>query len=301
MFKLISLILCSAFFSNNIAAQNNGILPLSGIKYFNEGLHAKYAEVTIDGATVLSNRIPANKEFILKIQLPTGFTEDASKKVYPAVEIIFLSAKNIPLLSLPNPIKDLEKTGIPLSSFKELPLKLILQNQWLKNEKECIVQIRIYDLKSKKNMRLIFPVSVAAATEPLAISRLTNVIKTSDESIGLSNALKMNIASIMVDTSIRVAPKNAYLSIDMPGITGTTMNEVLNGTNTFWVYDKNMNEIKIPDKLLKKVGGSLEDNLVNYTLKIPFRLKTDMNRGYTIRFRWESTDRKKIIDIVSTK
>ena len=40
----------------------------------------------------------------------------------------------------------------------------------------------------------------------------------------------------------------------MPGITGTSMNEVLAGTNSFWVYDKNMNEIKIADKLLKKVG-----------------------------------------------
>lgn len=45
----------------------------------------------------------------------------------------------------------------------------------------------------------------------------------------------------------------------------------------------------------------MEDNLVNYTVKIPFRLKTDLNKGYIIRYRWESTDRKKIIDIVTIK
>jgi hypothetical protein len=302
MIKLISLGLCVMFsFCSNAIAQSNGILPFTGIQYFNEGLNARYAEVSIDGSTLLSNRIPANKEFILKVQLPSGFTEDAAKKVFPGVEITVLSAKRLALATLPNPLKDMEKTGFAVNSFKDLPLKLNLQSQWLKNESECIVQIRLYDLKSKKQMRLLFAVSIASPSEPLAISKLSTYIKTSDESMGLSNALKMNVATIMVDTSIRVAPTNAYLSIDIPGITGTNMNEVLSGKNTFWVYDKNLNEVKITDKLLKKVGGSMEDNLVNLTVKIPYRLKTNLSKGYTIRFRWESTDRKKIIDIVSTR
>ena len=293
---LFSLMLTACSF-----AQNNGVLPFTGIQYFNEGIWAKYVEVSMDGNKLTGNRIPANKEFIIKLQLPTGFTEDAAKKLYPAAEVSFLNSKKQPLVSLGNMLKENEKTGFPAISYKEIALKLNLRAEWLKNERECIVQIRYYDLKSKKQLRLMFPVSIAPPTEPLAVSKLSLAIKTSDESLGMSNALQMNKADIMVDTSIRVAPKNAYLSIEIPGITGTSMTEVLNGKNTFWVFDKNMNEIKIADKLLKKVGGSMEDNLVNYTVKIPFRLKTDLNKGYTIRYRWESTDRKKIIDIVTTK
>ncbi len=302
MLKTVVALLSGLFFFNAASfAQSNGILPLTGIQYFNEGISAKYAEVSIDGMNLISNRIPANKEFVIKLQLPAGFTQDAGKKVYPAIEVLFLSSKKIQLAAIPNAIKDAEKTGYPVNTFKELSVKLMLQQQWLKNETECTIQIRYYDLKSKKQFRLSFPVSIAAATEPLWVSKLSTYIKTSDESLGLSNALKMDKATIMVDTSIRLAPKNAYLSIDIPEITGTSMPEVLGGKNSFWVYDKNMNEIKIADKLLKKIGGSMEDNLVKFTVKIPFRLKTDTKQIYTIRYRWESTDRKKVIDIVSTK
>ncbi len=302
MQKTISL--CIAYLLSTITysfGQNNGILPFTGILYFNEGISAKYAEVSIDGMNLISNRIPANKEFMVKLQLPAGFIVDASKKVYTAVEVLFLSSKKQQLAAIPNALKDAEKTGFIANTFKELSIKLILQSQWLKNEPECIIEIRYYDLKSKKQLRLRFPVTIAAATEPLLVSKMSTYIKTSDESLGLSNALKMDKATIMVDTSIRVAPKNAYLSIDIPEITGTSMPEVLGGKNSFWVYDKNMNEIKIADKLLKKIGGSMEDNLVKFTVKIPFRLKTDSKQNYTIRYRWESTDRKKVIDIVSTK
>jgi hypothetical protein len=288
-------------FCSNAFAQSNGVLPFTGIQYFNEGIWAKYVEVSIDGNKLTSNRIPANKEFILKLQLPTGFTEDAAKKLYPAAEVSYLNSRKQPFASLGNVLKENEKTGFAASSYKEISVKLSIRSEWLKNETECIVQVRYYDLKSKKQLRLLFPVTIAIPTEPLAVSKLSMAIPTSDESMGMSNALRMNKAFILVDTSIRVAPKNAYLSIDIPGITGTTMTEVLGGKNTFWVYDKNMIEIKIADKLLKKVGGSMEDNLVNYTVKIPFRSKTDLNKGYTIRYRWESTDRKKIIDIVTTK
>jgi hypothetical protein len=295
LFSLLLVVCCKSF------SQNNGILPFTGIQYFNEGIWAKYVEVSIDGNKLTSNRIPANKEFIIKLQLPTGFVEDAAKKLYPAAEVSFLNSRKQPLASMGNMLKENEKTGFAASSYKEISVKLNLRSEWLKNEQECIIQVRFYDLKSKKQLRLLFPVSIALPAEPLSVSKLMMSITTSDESQGMTNALKMNKAAIIVDTSIRVAPKNAYLSIDIPGITGTTMTEVLGGKNTFWVFDNNMNEIKITEKLLKKVGGSMEENLVNYTVKIPFRLKTDLTRGYTIRYRWESTDRKKIIDIVSTK
>jgi hypothetical protein len=287
--------------SSNGFAQTSGVLPLTGIQYFNEGIWAKYVEVNIDGAKLLSNRIPANKEFSITLQLPTGFFPDAAKKIYPAAEVTILNTRKQVLANMGNVLKAYEGSGFAALGYNALSLKVSLRSELLKNETECVLQVRYYDLKSKNQLRLLFPVSIATVTEPLAVSKLPISIKTSDESMGMSNALKVPKAEIMVDTSIRVAPKNAYLSIEMPGITGTNMTEVLGGKYTFWVFDKMMNEIKIADKLLKKVGGSMEDELVNLTVKIPFRAKTDANKGYTIRYRWESTDKKKIIDIVTSK
>jgi len=302
MLKITFLSLLSlSIICNTTFAQTSGVLPLTGIQYFNEGIWAKYVEVGIDGAKLISNRIPANKEFSITLQLPTGFVTDAAKKIYPAAEVTVLNGRKQVLASMGNVLKAYEGTGFAAQGYNALSLKISLRTEWLKNETECIVQVRYYDLKSKKQLRLLFPVSIAAANEPLSVSKLPISIQTNDQSLGMSNALKMTKADIMVDTSIRVAPTNAYLSIDMPGITGTDMAEVLGGKYSFWVFDQSMNEIKIADKLLKKVGGSMEDQLVNLTVKIPFRSKTDLKKGYTIRYRWESTDKKKIIDIVTSK
>ncbi|RYF89351.1 MAG: hypothetical protein EOO00_10085 [Chitinophagaceae bacterium] len=118
---------------------------------------------------------------------------------------------------------------------------------------------------------------------------------------GYASFLKMTTAIIMVDTTIKVSPKMAYMSIDMHGINGCTLGEMMEGPTYFWVMDKNGKEIKIGDKFLKRIKATMETNEINYTAKIPFRIKTDVKNVYSVRFRWESKDRKKVIDIVCVK
>jgi len=132
-----------------------------------------------------------------------------------------------------------------------------------------------------------------AQSKPIAI-------KTTDHSPASCQGIKVAKAEIMVDTSIRVKPTHAYMSMEFSAITGTTLAEVLNGNNLFWVYDDKMKEIKISDKLLKKVNSSMESSTVNLTVKIPFRLKTD-SKKYTVKYRWESPDKRKWIEATATK
>jgi hypothetical protein len=122
---------------------------------------------------------------------------------------------------------------------------------------------------------------------------------TGDGTAGYTAVVKMKNATVKIDTSIRVSPKTAYLSIEMEDITGSSFAEVTGGTTSFWVTDKAGKPVKIAEKFLKKIGGAMEDNIVDFTAKIPFKLKTDKN-NYTIRFRWQSTDKRKIIDFVTT-
>ena len=49
------------FFANTSVAQKNGIIPLTGIKFFNEGITAKLISVRVDGGQLMSNKIPLNK------------------------------------------------------------------------------------------------------------------------------------------------------------------------------------------------------------------------------------------------
>jgi len=190
-----------------------------------------------------------------------------------------------------------DNQGFSTVNFKDVGLKIAVPATVIKNEPACIIKIRFYDLNSKNQLRLEFPVLITKPGETLSLSKIITRVKTST-SLANANALKIKSMKISVDTSIRVSPKMAYTSIVLEGIEGTSMNEVLAGKETFWVYDNNLNEIKITDRLLKQVKGAMEDNMVEYTLKIPFRLKTNKDK-YVVRFRWESRDMKKIIDVVT--
>jgi hypothetical protein len=86
--------------------------------------------------------------------------------------------------------------------------------------------------------------------------------------------------------------------MDISNIEGSSLTDMFSGKETFWVYDSDLNEVKITDILLKKVKGAMENNTVNCTLKIPYRLKTSTNKLYTVRYRWEGTDKSQVIDVV---
>jgi hypothetical protein len=103
-----------------------------------------------------------------------------------------------------------------------------------------------------------------------------------------------------VDTAVKSDGKMAYLNMDISKIDGTDVISMMQGKDYFWVYDSSFKEVKIKEILLKKTGGSMEGGNVNSTVKIPFRLKTDKTKGYTVRYRWESADKRQVMDVIVT-
>lgn len=302
MFNRLFILFISFFLLlNESHAQSKGILPLTGTRYFNEGIWAKNIEVRVDGSTLLNNRIPLNKEFEMRLQSPTGFTQDKSNMIFAAAEVTIVSGKGIALSQTPNVFKDNEAKGFPAGTFKEITIKLILKPELIKAEPGCVIKVRYYDLKSKSQLRLEFPVMIARPGEALQISKAINELRSPAAYHVQTTGVKMKTINVTVDTSIRVNPKMAYASLDMSNIEGSSITEVLSGKESYWVYDDNLNEIKLTDKQLKQVGGAMENNVVNYLSKIPYRLKTVTGKLYTVRFRWESADRRKVIDVVVVK
>ena len=134
-----------------------------------------------------------------------------------------------------------------------------------------------------------------------AKTKTTVQLKTPVGVAGQANGVKMGAITVFVDTAIKVGPKNAYLSIDIKSIIGTTQTEILNGKNLFWIFDKTGKEIATTAKVLFRVKGAMEDNIVDMIVKVPFRQKADNKNLYTVRYRWESKDKSKSIDFLTTK
>ncbi len=288
------------FLVNNSGAQDRGILALSGARFFQEGIGAKAIELKTDGSFLLSNKIPLAKEIEVRLQLPGGFTEER-KTVFAAAEFEIVSLKAAILYKSPNLFKDNEVKGFPSGSLKELVVIVPLRADLIKADPGCIVKIRFYDLKSKNQLRIEFPVTIARPGESLQLSKTVNEVKTSVPLNAALVGVKIKAVNVTLDTSIRVNPKMAYASLDMTDIEGTTLGEVLSGKESYWVYDNDLNEVKTTDKQLKQVKGAMEDNFVDYLSKIPFRLKTVSGKKYFVRFRWESSDKRKVIDIVVSR
>jgi hypothetical protein len=128
----------------------------------------------------------------------------------------------------------------------------------------------------------------------------TTVLKTPSGTTAQSNGLKCGNIVVTIDTTIRVNPKYAYLSVEFTNLTGTVQAEIVEGNNIFWVFDKAGKEIIIKEKFLKKISAAMGENTSNMLIKIPFRLKTDKNI-YTIHYRWENKDKRKNLDLLTTK
>ncbi len=280
-------------------AQTNGIIPLTGLRYFNEGIIVNNIEVKIDGAHLLSNRLPLNKEIEINLKQPVGFTEDKNKTKYAAAEFILVSPKGEILSKNPNLFLNNETSGFAEKDFRSLSIKFGITAEVMKSNTAGIIKIRLYDLKGKNQLRLEFPVSIARPGEAMQISKSAKPIQSKDGTIGMINGLKAKNMVVFLDTTIKVSPKMAYTSMDISCIEGSSITGIFQGKESFWVYDKDLNEIKITDILLKQVKGAMENNNIDYTLKIPFRLKTTKPKVYTVRFRWESPDKSQVIDVVT--
>ena len=280
------------------AAQKKGMFPLTGMQFYNEGIWSNSIAVKINGEHVYGNRIPLNKEIEITLLQPTGFVADKKKNVFIGAEYSLISSKGELLRTIPNLLFQNETNGFTAKELKEVSLKFGIAEGVIQPNSKAFVRIRIYDLKGKKQLRLEYPISISYPRETIYLTKAVQTIKTPPGSIFMSTDFKPKSVAFSVDTTVKAESKMAYLSMDISKIAGADVVSMLQGKDYFWVYDSAYKEIKIKEILLKKVGGAMEGGNVNATIKIPFRLKTDQTKGYTIRYRWESADKRQAMDII---
>lgn len=281
-------------------AQKKGMLPLTGLQYYEEGISAQSMAIIINGQQLYGNRIPLNQQIEFNFQQPSGFTADKKKNYFIGAEYSLVSAKGDVLLTNPNLLSLDEAKGFTAKDLKLISVKLNIAEGLIQPNSKATIKIRLYDLKGKNQLRLEYPVSISYPRETIWLTKSAQTLKSPPGSMFMVTDIRPKSLTFSVDTAVKSDPKMAYMSLDISKIDGTDVISMLQGKDYFWVYDSAYKEIKIKEILLKKVGGAMEGGNVNCTVKIPFRPKNDRQKGYFVRYRWESADKKQVMDIVVT-
>ncbi len=281
-------------------AQKKGMLPLTGLQYYEEGISTLSMAIKINGQQLYGNRIPLNQEIEFNFQQPSGVTADKKKNYFIAAEYSLVSAKGDVLLTNPNLLSLNEAKGFTAKDLKLITVKFNIAEGLIQPNSKATIKIRLYDMKSKNQLRLEYPVSISYPRETIWLTKSAQTLKSPPGSMFMVTDIQPKSLAFSVDTAVKSDPKMNYMNLDISKIGGTDVISMLQGKDYFWVYDSTYKEIKIKEILLKKVGGAMEGGNVNCTVKIPFRLKTDKRKGYIVRYRWESADKKQVMDIVVT-
>lgn len=297
MLATLGYFLCMPF----CAAQKKGMLPLTGMHYFNEGIWPKSIAVKISGDLVFGNRIPLNREIEMSFVQPAGFTADKKKKYFIGAEYSLISAKGELLRNIPNLLFEQETLGFTAKDLNQITVKFGIAEGIIEPNSKAVIKIRLYDLKGTKQLTLNYPISISYPKETIYLTKMVQTLKSPVGSVFMSTGLKAGSVVFSVDSLVASDKKMDYLNLVISKIDGTDIIGMLEGKEKFWVYDSAFNEIKIKEVLLKKVGGALEGGTVNSTLKIPFRLKKDKPKVYYIRYRWEGQDKRQVLDIIVAK
>ena len=145
-FAAVGYFLCLPF----CAAQKKGMLPLTGIQFYNDGLWSNAIAVKINGEQIYGNRIPVNKEIEISLQQPTGFIADKKKNVFIGAEFSLVSSKGEVLRNIPNLLFQNETKGFTAKELKQVVLKFGIAEGVVQPNSKVIIKIRVFDLKGKK-------------------------------------------------------------------------------------------------------------------------------------------------------
>ncbi len=297
MIRFLFSILFVSFLTTHLTAQKNGILHLTGIKYFRDGVWGKNIEVNVNDNLLISNKVPHNTDFDIKLIEPTGFVPDAKGKFYPGIKILLLNAKKDTIAFSPN-IFGSKGFGFEEGTFKSLTATLGYTQKV--NDGDTIYQfITFFDTRSKNKLSIEFPVLISFKPDSLLTTTYTSTASgTKGYKAAATNGIQLNTIEAYLDSIY--FPTSLYYSLRSAKMLGITLDEAKVGNFNAWIYDENMNEVILPKKaqhyfaLLK--NGSDE---INVLVQIPLNPTDKNNNKYTARYRWESKDGLKVIDVVN--
>lgn len=297
MSRFILTIIIISFISIEANAQRNGILPFSGIKYFRNGIWGKSFELKIKDETWMGNKIPINTEYEIELLEPTGFIKDDQGKYHPGVSLLITNSKKDTLGFAENIFGD-QTVGMDAFRFKSLTLTLGF-NDKVKPGDTCYQYITYYDKKGSSKLRLEFPVIIIEPTTDLqTTASLYTASGTRGYNAHAGGGIELKKIEAYIDSTYY--PKSLYYMLRSAEMQGITTEEINQGKFSTWIYDENMNEMPISKPSNHFAAKTFkEGEQINVLVKIALNPEDKKNKDYTARYRWESLDGKKVLDIVN--
>lgn len=300
--KRCIVLLVGLLFANALTqAQNKVVLAIPGITYYSEGITAKSVSARMGGQLLMSNRIPLSTEIEINLMQFAGFKADKAKLIYPAARYSLVSPKGDTIqqmanLLLVNQVKGF--TGKEL--LKGLSMKFGIAEGLVQPNSRCMVFIELYDQKGPGKMRIEFPVSIAYPRERIYLTAKPPVaLKAPTGTNAMAVGLTTQRIDVTVDTSFSDNTKMTFLHIEITKLGGVNLINMLQGKDGFSVYDMQNNEIKIKDKMMNDTRAVFGSEVVNCTIRVPFKPKKELSKGYMVHYRWDGPDRTQALDIVT--
>lgn len=259
-----------------------GILPFTGLRYVENGIHSKEISVNLEGEVWTGNRLPINTTFVIALEDPRGFTS-IDGTYYPDIEILLTRPNGDTLAYAPGVYG--EGFGFSEASLKKLSLDLGF-NESMKTGDTCNVKARFFDLKGTNEVTCYLQVILVSDQLPLETTQMTYGISASNQYNVLASGMKISDCQVNL-TEHRTLP---YL-VEINPIEGINRKEWEDGILTIVAYDEQFNPISLGARGLSYV---INDEKHPDTGYIEYRMKGDE----FIRIRWESKNREKVIDAV---
>ncbi|ASS49250.1 MAG: hypothetical protein A3D31_04010 [Candidatus Fluviicola riflensis] len=268
-----------------------GVLPFTGMRYTEAGIHAEEINVDLAEETWTSNRLPINTEFEIQLEDPTGF-QLVEGLYHPGIEVLITNLKGDTMGYAENIFGEKSLEGFLDSELSKLSLTLAF-NEQSKAGDSCLLRARFFDLKSERSLTCWLDLVITDNETPLETTNSTFGMSSSNGYKGMASGAEISSMSMLYDneTHHRLDITNYFID----PIVGISQDEWLKGTFTFQVYDTLLIPSAVPrDSYDVTYTVSPGEEQTQGKLQVSTILAVNL-----VRLRWESEDKRKVIDVIA--
>jgi len=255
-------------------AQNYGVLPFTGATFKEEGIKFKDIEITLEDNTWISNKLPIDKSFEIKMKNPVGF-EVINGMCFPGISILVCSKNGDTLGYAPNIYGDYNE-GLEFEYLKSLTVKLGY-NEQSKVGDTLSVNVVFFDSKGTRKTSVDMTNIIVNPILPL---NTTNSTYSSKSYTGYRVNSTVEAKHIETNDTIIKGEKYQFFSINHVIMSPVVMDKM---KSIFTVYDSNCNVID-PKSIGAEIILSKDFDTDNYVYKLIYLVKK--NPAIKGQFYW---------------
>jgi hypothetical protein len=275
---------------NCLIAQNTQILPFTGIQYHENGISGKEIEVELDDNTWTSNQLPIESSFKIRLVKPKGYAVDENGNYHPNIRVTIFNSEG-------DTVGHADKFMGDDAVFDQFSLKNLTLTLGFRPGTALghyLIKAVFYDQLSSNTLNLDFNVELMEKVEPKPITQYESSISSYKSYFFKMSNFKAEEALLgAVDFSKyddKVIVPVSILGINIPK---EQFSNVAASEFTLYSSSKVMSiQASSQTRVITNSDGTTQ-------LDILFILpKNEYKKDDIVRFRWDSEDKKYVMDCI---